>query len=386
MPAKKSQLRQVQKLAALGTLSAGIAHDFNNILAMLRGYLSMARANLDPHHPVQADLGEVENAALRAVGLAKRILSFSRPQEQELRPMRIEAAARDSLALLRATLPGRIEIVSEFAPDLPAVFGDPVQIQQVLVNLAINAAQAMSEHGGVIRVSIKQVRVDADSVPGLQGLRQGDYVWLRFSDTGCGMDAATRERIFEPFFTTKPRGVGTGLGLSVVREIIAEHRGLITVQSKLGKGTEFGLYFPAAGMEVAESDRAMHSPPGRGQRILFLDDDGGFVELARRVIGKAGYRVTGHTSAAEAVADFSSSPAAYDLVVADLSMPGASGIDVAERLVAIRADIPVILTAGFISPDDESRARTSGVREIIYKSATVEELCVAFGRVFGTCN
>ncbi len=383
MPATKPPRRHEQRLAALGTLSAGIAHDFNNILAMLRGYLSMARETLGPQHPVQIQLAEVENAAARAVNLAKRILSFSRPHEQEFGPVNIEAAARESLDLLRATLPARIRIVTEFAADLPAVYGDGVQIQQVLVNLGINSAHAIADGDGVIRISITRTHVDADEPTGSAWLRAGEYVRLRFSDTGCGMDAATREQIFDPFFTTKPQHIGTGLGLSVVREIITEHGGSITVQSRLGKGTEFSIYLPAADTAGAEAPRIEGSPTGRGQRILFLDDDSGFVELAKRVIGKAGYRVTGYSDPAVALADFATAPDAFDLVVTDFSMPDASGIDVAQRMLAIRPDIPIIITAGYISPNDEARVANSGVREVIGKSATIEELCAAFERAFG---
>jgi CheY-like chemotaxis protein len=280
-------------------------------------------------------------------------------------------------------VPERIAIETDFATDLPAVLGDTAQIQQVLVNLGINAVQAIGDGRGLIRVSIERLRIDADAAPRSAGLRAGEYVRLRFSDTGRGMDAATRKRIFEPFFTTKPPDIGTGLGLSVAREIIARHRGSITVQSKSGKGTEFMINLPAAAAAVVESPRRSRPPAGRGQRILFLDDDAAFVELAKRVIGKAGYSVIGHTSPADALESFSAAPDAYDLVVADLSMPDVNGLDVAQSVVAIRADIPIIIMAGYISPPDEALAEAYGVREVVNKSATVEELCRAFGRIFG---
>jgi nitrogen-specific signal transduction histidine kinase len=378
----KTNIRQLHKLASLGILSAGIAHDFNNILSLLFGYLSMARATLGPQHPVQAELREVERTAMRAVSLTQRILSFSRPRAQVFEPLRIEAAAADSLSLLRRSVPERIAIESDFATDLPAVLGDTAQIQQVLVNLGINAVQAIGDGRGLIRVSIERIHVDADPAPRSAGLRAGEYVRLRFSDTGHGMDAATRKRIFEPFFTTKPPDIGTGLGLSVAREIIAHHRGSITVQSKSGKGTEFMINLPAAAAAVVESPQRSRPPAGRGQRILFLDDDAAFVELAKRVIGKAGYSVIGHTSPADALESFSAAPDAYDLVVADLSMPDVNGLDVTQSVVAIRADIPIIIMAGYISPQDEALAEAYGVREVVNKSATVEELCRAFGRIF----
>jgi CheY-like chemotaxis protein len=374
--------RQAQRLAALGTLSAGIAHDFNNILATLRGYLAMARSTLDPQHPAQVELGEVENAAARATSLANRILNFGRPHDQVFGPMNIETAVREGLDLLRATVPGRIEIVAEYGADLPEVYGDCEQIQQVLVNLGINSAQAMGEGRGVIRVSV--TRVSGDDADEAAALRKGqEYVCLCFNDTGCGMDVATREQIFLPFFTTKPQGIGTGLGLSVVREIIAEHRGCITVQSRQGRGTEFSIFLPTADAGTSEGFGTERSPAGRGQRILFLDDDIGFVELAERVIGKAGYRVIAHFNVEDALAEFLAAPRAFDLVVVDLAMPDASGIDVARRMLAVRADLPIIITAGYFSPEDATRATACGVRQVISKAATVQELCTAFDRVFG---
>ena len=379
----KTDIRQLHKLASLGILSAGIAHDFNNILALLFGYLSMARANLGPRHPVQADLREVERTALRAAALTQRMLNFGRPREQVFEPMRIESAARESLGLLRCSLPERIRIESDFATDLPPVLGDTAQIQQVLVNLGINALQAIGDGRGLIRVSIERVHIDADASPRPVGFHKGEFVRLRFSDTGCGMDAATRKRIFEPFFTTKSPDIGTGLGLSVVREIIARHHGSITVHSTSGKGTEFMIDLPAAEAAVVEPPSAVRSREGRGQRILFLDDDAAFVELAERVIGTAGYSVTGHTSPADALENFSAAPHAYDLIVTDLSMPDVNGLDVAQSVVAIRADIPIIIMAGNISQEDEALAAAFGVREVVNKSATVEELCRAFGRIFG---
>jgi CheY-like chemotaxis protein len=232
-------------------------------------------------------------------------------------------------------------------------------------------------------MSIERAHIDANAARRPAGLRKGEYVRLCFSDTGCGMDAATRKRIFEPFFTTKPPDTGTGLGLSVAREIIARHHGSITVQSKSGKGTEFMIHLPAVEAAVVEATNAWRSAAGRGQRILFLDDDAAFVELAKRVIGTAGYNVIGHTSPADALENLSAAPDAYDLVVTDLSMPDVNGLDVAQSVVAIRADIPIIIMAGYISPQDEALAEAYGVREVVNKSATVEELCRAFGRIFG---
>jgi CheY-like chemotaxis protein len=355
-------------LAALGTLSAGIAHDLNNILAMMRANLSLTRSILGTQHAARAELDEVENAASRATSLVSRIVNFSRCEQQAFNPIRLEAVVRDSQRLLRATLPGRVDIVTQFAADIPAVPGDSLQIQQVLVNLAINSAQAMTDGHGTIRICVEP---------------EGDCVRIRFSDTGRGMDAATCKRVFEPFFTTKRNTSGTGLGLSVVREIVTEHHGRITVQSKPGSGTEFSIYLPATDADTGESSSDGRLPRGRERRILFVDDDVGFLELATRVICKAGYQVTGYDNPAEAIAGFSASPESFDLLVADLTMPDLNGLDVTQRIVARRPDIPIIITAGYISPEDEALATAYGVREVISKAATIEELCAAFGRAFG---
>lgn len=380
----EAQLRQSQKLEALGTLAAGIAHDFNNILALLGGHLSLARTTLGPRHAVQSDLGEAESAVRRATNLVKQILTFSRPQEQALRPIDMAQAARDGLTLLRATLPKRIAIESDLAALLPNVMGDAAQIQQILVNLGINAAHAIPDGSGFIKVSVEQAHVEPDASVRPPGLTQEEYVRLRFSDSGIGMDSATLERIFDPFFTTKPPGSGTGLGLAVVRSIVSSHRGAITVQSQPGKGTAFDILFPACSAPVATATRAKRlAPVGSGKHILYLDDDAGLVELTRRTITKAGYRVDAFCDAALALAAFEAASQSYDLVVTDLAMPKLDGIEVAQQILAIRADIPVVITTGYITPQEEARARRCGVREIITKAATVDELCSTLYKVIG---
>jgi CheY-like chemotaxis protein len=371
-------LFQAQRLQALGTLSAGIAHDLGNLMAMLRGYLSMARTKLDSRHPAQSELEVAETAASGAAALAQRILAFVRPQGRKIGPVNLQAVVLNGVALLRSTLPRTIEIICDIQADLPPVRGDTVQIQQVLINLCINAAQSLTESKGQIRVSVGSVRVDTDAsgaVP--EGLGAGEYVRLRVRDTGCGMDAATQERIFQPFFTTKPDSVGAGLGLSISRDIVTAHCGRITVESEVGKGSEFAVYFPTVGNPRRESTS------GGAQTVLFLDDDPGLVLFARWALGKAGYDVVGYSNTNEALGAFAAAPQSYDAVVTDLSMPGTDGIEVARRIRAMRADVPVIVTAGYISPVDEARALASGVREVIGKSATVEDLRGALDRALG---
>jgi PAS domain S-box-containing protein len=372
----QKQTQQAQKLEALGTLAAGIAHDFNNILTMMMGYLSLARETLGPEHAVSADLLEMEKAARRAANLVKQILIFSRPQEQPLQPLDLAAVIEEGLTLLRATLPRSIDIQSDIESGEAPILGDAAQIQQLLVNLGINAAQAMSDQRGIIRVDLHRVNVDAHTAAESIGLHEGESVRVSFTDSGCGMDGATLERIFDPFFTTKPAGKGTGLGLSVVRGIMMSHRGAVTAQSELGKGTAFNLYFPlATDGATAPAGRQEDTHVGHGERILCVDDEPALADLAARLLARAGYQAEAYTDAGDALSHFAARPEVFDLVITDLSMPGTSGLELAERVLEIRPDIPVVIASGYISAQDEARARAIGVRAVIGKPATVREVC-----------
>jgi PAS domain S-box-containing protein len=372
----EKQNQQAQKLEALGTLAAGIAHDFNNILTMMMGYLSLARETLGPEHVVSADLLEMEKAARRAANLVKQILIFSRPQEQALQPLDLAAVIADGLTLLRATLPRSIEIKSDIEQGQAPILGDAAQIQQLLVNLGINAAHAMNDQRGVIRVDLHRVNVDATTAAESIGLKEGENLRVSFADSGCGMDGPTLERIFDPFFTTKPAGQGSGLGLSVVRGIMMSHRGAIVAQSELGKGTVFNLYFPLASDEASTpAGEQDDTHVGHGERILCVDDEPALAELAARLLERAGYNAEVYTDSAAALSSFAARPEVFDLVITDLSMPGTSGLEFAERVLAIRPDIPVVIASGYISANDEALARALGVRAVIGKPATVKEVC-----------
>jgi PAS domain S-box-containing protein len=371
------QAIQAQKLEALGTLAAGIAHDFNNILFLLRGHASLAREALDPSSQALPDISAIENAADRGASLVRQILLFSRPQEQPRTPLSVSAVVEEGLSLLRATLPKGLQVLAEFPAALPQVAGDPAQIQQVLVNLGINAAQAMPDQQGTLQVSLRRVYLDRDEAANVPGLREGHYVRLTFGDNGCGMNPATVDRIFDPFFTTKAAGRGSGLGLSIVRGIMLSHHGAITVSSELGKGTTFQLYFPALDTATTLTPISRRSTDliGQGQTILYLDDEPQLVELARRFIERAGYRVRPYTDHAAAMAAFEADPQGFDLVITDLSMPGTDGIAITQRILAIRPDIPVIICTGYADARDEARALECGARAVISKPAAAEEIC-----------
>lgn len=378
----EQRVRQSQKLDALGTLAGGIAHDFNNILSILRGNLLLIEADLPPDHPIAPAISEMSRACTRARDLVRQILTFGRQQEQDRKVLALTDVVQEALKLLRATLPANVDIRSHLTPGLPNVLADATQIHQVIMNLGINSSHAIGRAPGVITVDVDEADIDANSAAHSPDLHEGHYVRLRFGDNGSGMTRDVLERIFEPFFTTKPQGTGTGLGLAVVRGIVKSHDGAITVYSEPGKGTQFHLYFPAL-EETATSAPKLAAPPvqGEGQRILYIDDEDALVTLARKLLERLGYRVAGFSIPEAALAAFEAAPDEFDLVLSDLSMPGMSGIDLARRVLEIRPDIPVLLASGYVRNEDVELARSIGVREIIWKPATISEMGELLKRV-----
>ena len=378
----EQRVRQSQKLDALGTLAGGIAHDFNNILSILRGNLLLIEADLPPEHPIAPAIAEMSRACARARDLVRQILTFGRQQEQDRKVIPLADVIQEALKLLRATIPATIEIRSRIAAGLPTVLADASQILQVVTNLGINSSQAIGRGAGTIAVEVEEIDVDGALAAHTPDLHEGRYVRLRFGDSGAGMTRDVLERIFEPFFTTKPLGSGTGLGLAVVRGIVKSHDGAITVYSEPGKGTHFHLYFPVVEGVTAQVPQPPVAPvKGKGQRILYLDDEDALVLLARRLLERLGYQVAAYSSAAEALAAFEAAPDQFDLVLSDLSMPGITGIDVARRVMEIRPDIPVLLASGYVRAEDVELARNLGVREVIWKPATINEMGELLGRI-----
>ena len=375
------QIRQSQKLDALGSIAGGIAHDFNNILTVLRGNLSLLHASVPYEYSVQTSLSEMDRACTRAASLVRQILTFGGRQEQSRTLMTMQPAVNDALQLLRSTLPAGIEIHANLPPSLPTVMADSAQIHQVILNLGINASHALQNARGRIDVTLEALEVDETLAATCPELHVGRYVRLIVADNGIGMSRDTLDRMFEPFFTTKPPGRGTGLGLAVVRGIVKNHDGAITVTSELGRGTRFCVYFPVVDGEVTgKHQQVVEAFHGNGERVLFLDDEEPIVLLASRMLNRLGYKVEAYTRAVDALEDFRRRPAQFDLVLTDLSMPGASGMDFAASVLAIRPEIPVIMTTGYIDPDDLDRARRIGVREVILKPTTIEEMGRSFHR------
>jgi PAS domain S-box-containing protein len=372
--AEALQLRS-QKLESLGTLAGGIAHDFNNILSAINGSASLASSQIAADHPAQICLTEIEKAGTRAADLVRRILTFSRPQDQNMQVQAIEPVIGEALKLVRSTLPAMIEIRTEFYKDLPKVRMDATQIYQVVVNLATNAAHAIGDKNGLIEVKLEERTVKEHEVLLYSEVPAGHYTRLQVSDNGCGMDAATLQRIFDPFFSTKPTGKGTGLGLSVVHGIVTAHHGLMKVYSEPGKGTTFHIYFPAV-QEVVSVELATEreAPMGNGERILFVDDEGVLLFVGTMTLEQNGYKVTGMPNGESALHELRQNPRSYDIVVTDLSMPGLSGLQLAHQLRKLRPDLPVILTSGYVNPEDQAKADRLGIRAILTKPVNTKEL------------
>ena len=379
----QSQLRQAQRIQSIGTLASGIAHDFNNVLVAVGGNAELASQGLPADHPAHKHLRRIEQATGRAADLVKRILAFSRRQQDSQREsVTLQPVVEEVLKLLRATLPASIEIRTRFDADAPSVLADSSQVHQMLMNLGTNAAHAMQERGGVIDVRLETVALDAGAATIAPELREGRYLKLSVSDTGCGMDRATLEHIFEPFYTTKPAGQGTGLGLSVVHGIMKSHDAAITVDSQVGVGTTFHLYFPAVDWTLADA-----APPpaadarGHGEHVLFVDDEEAIVHVATLLLRRLGYRVTGSGDAVQALDDFRSRPYEFAAVVTDLSMPGLSGVDLARWVHEIRPGVPIVLTSGYVRPEDIAAMRRLGAVDVIMKPSLVADLGPALHRL-----
>ena len=373
----ENQLRQAQKMEAIGTLAGGIAHDFNNILASVIGYAELARRNLPLHSQAVSDLGEVLEAADRAKDLVKQILTFSRQGDQEWRALKLVPVIKEALKLLRPSIPSTIEIRSRFNVTNDAVVADPTQIHQVLMNLCANAAHAMREKGGLLEVSLDTVTLGVDDLSPLPEVTAGKYLRLVVRDTGHGMATEVMARIFEPFFTTKGRGEGTGMGLSVAHGIVKSHGGAITVESAPDQGTAFTIYLPMYEGEIMLDAKPTGPIPGGTERILLVDDENALVDLWTRLLGKLGYRIAATTHSMEALQMIREDPVGFDLVITDHTMPRMTGLDLARHIRLIQPDLPVILCTGAADVVTADKIKEYGLKELVIKPVKLTAMAEA---------
>ena len=370
----ETQLRQAQKMEAIGTLAGGIAHDFNNILGAIIGNADLARMDTAADHPSQESLSEISLAARRAGDLVRQILAFSRQQKPRREIVRLQPIIKEALKLLRAAIPSTVAIQSELDEAGPTVLADPTQVHQVMMNLCTNAYHALPQRDGRLTVKLAVVEVDDVLTSQHAELRPGRYLRLSVSDNGRGMERAILDRIFEPFFTTKPAGQGTGLGLSVVHGIVRSHEGAITVYSEPRQGTTFHVYFPASTEEALPEATPAAIPRGHGERILFLDDEEPLVRAAKKVLDRLGYQVTALTNPADTLEVFRAESAPFDLVITDLSMPGMNGLDFARELLALRPTQAILLSTGFSGTMTPDGLREMGLRDLLWKPVTARSL------------
>ncbi|MEO7338820.1 MAG: ATP-binding protein [Caldimonas sp.] len=375
---------QSQRIEAIGTLAGGIAHDFNNILGGILGNLTLARSLLVPGHAALGYLQEIQKGGMRARALVHQILAFSRDQPHEMNVVALQPLVDETLGLLRASLPAGIDMTRRLTDEPVFVSGDATRLQQVLMNLCTNAWHALASGLGRIEVGLERVDLDGSSaeLAGVTGA--GPYAHFWVSDTGRGIDAAVRKRMFEPFFTTRTKEGGTGLGLSVVQGIVTAHHGAISVESELGAGSTFHVHLPlvAEGVDVPALPALAEAPPdGHGKRVLCVDDDEVILLMVERLLKMHNFEVTAFSRPADAVAALEDDAARYDAVVTDQDMPEMSGVELACAVHRIAPRLPVLLSTGYVSAELTAHAQAAGVRELLRKEASYQELPGALERV-----
>jgi PAS domain S-box-containing protein len=378
----ESRLMQAQKMESIGVLAGGIAHDFNNILMSILGYTQLARIYVpDDNKAAQEKLSRIEKASFRAKDMVSQILAFSRQSEPKILPVQMGPIVVEALKLLKGSLPSTLSIVTDFKDKIRSVLADPVQIHQVVINLCSNAAHAMEDQGGEIRVGLSEIRLEAKDALTMN-LPSGFYIRLTVADTGCGMDTKIMERIFDPYFTTKDVGKGSGMGLAVVHGIVVGCGGKIRVASELGKGSTFELLFPAAESIVIEDhDPADRMLKGR-ERILFVDDEKDIVDMAKEALSAMGYRVTCAGDGNEALRLFTETPDDFDVVITDLTMPGMTGERLAGEIYRMRPQVPVILCTGYNTYFPDGGGRSSGITDILVKPVPAGDMAEAVRNLF----
>ena len=372
----EARLQRAERMEAIGTLAGGIAHDFNNILMAMIGFTELARIEETPEARNEC-LTQVMVACRRAKDLVNQILTFSRMQDTEKQPIQIAPVIKEGIKLLRSSIPSTVEIRESIEGKPAVVVADPTQIHQVLMNLCTNAAHAMRQGGGVLRISLRQEDIGHGPGPETHGLEPGRYARLTVSDTGQGIDEANLERIFDPFYTTKRQGEGTGLGLSVVYGIVKGSGGAIEAASRPGQGTTITVYLPLAAPAGETVERDAPEIAGGHERILFVDDEAMLADLTGRMLQSLGYRVTTRTSSVEALELFRSRHGDFDLVITDMTMPNMTGAALAREMLAIRPDLPVILCTGYSEFMTAEHARELGIRGYIMKPMNRRDLAKA---------
>ncbi len=368
----EQHLRQAQKMEAVGTLAGGIAHDFNNILGGIQGYAELARNEvLDPR--VRSDLDELLAFVQRGRTLVQRIRTFGQRPELERIPISLSGLAEEVARFLRSIVDPRVQVGTRIDPELPRVMADPSAMHQILMNLATNAAHAVP-HEGEVTIALTSTYLRDSDARRHPELDEGTHVIVTVRDTGTGVPEEVKDRVFEPFFTTKAPGKGSGLGLAIVHGIVREHKGAVELESVVGEGTSVRVILPAVELPEAELERMPGTPRGRGERVLYVDDEPGLAALGKRRLEGIGYEVVTAADGQEALERFQRDPLAVDAVITDQLMPRMNGTELALEISRLRPGIPMILLTGYVENLNEDEVRSRGVHRILFKPVALAEL------------
>ena len=376
----EQQLRQAQKMEAIGTLAGGIAHDFNNILSAILGYSELALDDALHNRTSAKYIREVVKAGGRARDLVHQILTFSRQTEAESKPIQVKPIVKEALKLLRASLPSTIEIRLSLDSDA-IVQADPIQIHQVIMNLCTNAGHAMRDQGGILTVSLTEETLPSEFTDRYNEMTPGEYLKMVIADNGPGIPPSIMEKIFDPYFTTKQKEEGTGMGLAVVQGIVQNCRGAITVCNSEEKGAKFSVYLPIIHTTQRASVQLEAVVPGGNERVLVVDDEPPLADLSKKIMERYGYRVSTRTSSIEALELFKSQPGDYDLVVTDMTMPNMTGDVLARKLMAIRPDIPVVICTGYSEKITQELLEHLNIKALVLKPIIRNELMLTIRQV-----
>jgi len=377
------QLQQAYKMESLGTLAGGIAHDFNNILYGAMGYTELCLDDSEPDSLLHDNLNEIRSGLMRAKSLVNQILAFSRQSHSEVEPTHVAPVAEEVLKLLRSTIPTTIAIQADTAVANSNIMGDPTQIHQVIMNLSTNAAHAMEEDGGTLKIALDNVDIDPEwKKKDDTDFAPGSYLRLSVSDTGEGIPPENLNRVFDPFFTSKEQGKGTGMGLAVVHGIVEAHSGKILVESSENQGTTFEVYFPLLEDFEAPEDRhrTEHLPKG-SEHVLLVDDRPQVVGLQKQLLERLGYSVTTKNSSRAVIEAIQSHRHRYHAVITDMTMPEMTGDVLAEKIKEILPDIPIILCTGYSEKVSNSKAREIGIDAFLMKPVANANLAKTLRKV-----